>query len=140
MRKGVRNGLLASGSFALAVALGAPWLLRVFTRDPAIIGAAQTLLWLSLGLETGRAFNLVLTGALRATGDVIVPAGASMVSMALVMGVGSYWLSRFFGLPGIWVAYAFDEWVRGLVLLARWHWRGWLGHARDTQRRIRARS
>ena len=140
VRKGVRNGLLASGGFALAVALGAPWLLRVFTRDPAIIAAAQTLLWLSLGLETGRVFNLVLTGALRATGDVIVPAGASMVSMALVMGVGSYWLSRFFGLPGIWVAYAFDEWVRGLVLLARWYSRGWLGHARDTQRRIRARS
>ena len=27
---------------------------------------------------------------------------------------------RWFGLPGIWIAYALDEWVRGLVLLARW--------------------
>jgi len=137
VRKGVRNGLLASGGCALAVALAAPWLMRGFTSDPAIIAAAQTLLWLSLALETGRVFNLVLSGALRAAGDVIVPAGVSMASMALVMGAGSYLLGRAFGLPGIWIAYALDEWVRGLVLLARWYARSWLRTARDTQRSMR---
>ena len=137
VRKGVRNGLLASGGFALAFALAAPWLMRAFTRDPQIVAAAQTLLWMSLALETGRVFNLVLAGALRATGDVIVPAGASMVSMALVMGAGSYVLSRLLGLPGIWFAYALDEWVRGLVLLARWLSRSWLHSARATQRSVR---
>jgi putative MATE family efflux protein len=138
VRKGVRNGLLASGSFALVVALAAPWLLRAFTRDPQIVAAAQTLLWLSLALETGRVFNLVLTGALRATGDVVVPAAAGMASMVLVMGVGSTVLGRLFGLPGIWISYALDEWVRGLVLLARWYRRGWLRSARDTQRSVRS--
>jgi Na+-driven multidrug efflux pump len=137
VRKGVRNGLLASGGFALAVALAAPWLLSAFTRDAQIVAVAQTLLWISLALETGRVFNLVLTGTLRAAGDVIVPAAASMVSMALVMGLGSYLLGRLFGLPGIWLAYALDEWVRGLVLLLRWYRRNWLHPARRTQRQVR---
>lgn len=137
VRKGVRNGLIASGGFALLVAIAAPWLMRAFTRDPQVIAAAQTLLWLSLALETGRVFNLVLNGALRATGDAIYPAAASMGSLVLVMGFGSFWLGRWFGLPGIWIAYSLDEWIRGLLMLWRWNKRGWLGHARETQRRVR---
>lgn len=138
VRKGVRNGLLASGGLALAVAISAPWLMRAFTRDPAVIHAAQTLLWLSLLLETGRVFNLVVTGALRATGDAIYPAAAGAGSMVLALGAGSYVLGHWIGLPGIWIAYALDEWIRGQLMLARWRWRGWLPHARDTQRRVRA--
>lgn len=138
VRKAVRNGLLASGSLALLAAWGAPWLMRAFTKDPAVIEAAQTLLWLSLFLETGRVFNLILNGALRATGDAIYPAASSVASLVLVLGVGSFWLGRLFGLPGIWMAYAIDEWIRGLLLLARWGWHGWLPNARDSRRRLRA--
>jgi Na+-driven multidrug efflux pump len=137
VRKGVRNGLLASGSLALLTALGAPWLLRLFTSDTEIIRAAQVLLWLSLLLETGRVYNLVLGSALRAADDVLFPAGASMVSMTLVMGAGSLLLAPSLGLPGIWLAYTLDEWLRGLLLLARWLRQGWVPHARRTQRRMR---
>lgn len=138
VRKAARNGLAASGGLALLAALGAPWLLSVFTRDPEVVAAAQTLLWLSLALETGRVFNIIIAGALRATGDAVFPALASVGSMALVLGVGSVWLGKLFGLPGIWIAYALDEWLRGLLLLARWLVHGWLPHARDSQRRQRA--
>lgn len=138
VRKGVRNGLLASGGLALTAALAAPWLMRGFTQDPAVIAAAQTLLWLSLLLESGRVFNLVVTGALRASGDAVFPAASSMVSLVFVMGLGSFWFGRWFGLPGIWLAYSLDEWIRGLVLLARWRWRGWLPHARSARRRLRS--
>ncbi len=137
--KGVRNGLLASGTMAVAAALAAHWLMRMFTKDPAVIDAAQTLLWIAVALETGRVFNLIVTGALRATGDAIYPVVASVGSYVLVLGVGSYMLGRTFGLPGIFIAYAADEWVRGLLMMARWHWHGWLPHARDAQRRVRGR-
>jgi Na+-driven multidrug efflux pump len=135
--KGVRNGVLASGSVAIMVALAAPWLLRIFTRDPQVIHAAQTLLWIAVVLEMGRVFNLILPGALRATGDVIYPVSAAVGSYFIVLGIGSYFLGRAFGLPGIFIVYAADEWVRGMLLLARWHWRGWLPHARSAQRRAR---
>ncbi|WP_077033011.1 MATE family efflux transporter [Pelomonas sp. KK5] len=140
VRKSVRNGVLASGSLALACALAAPWLLRAFTKDPAIIHAAQLLLWLSVLLETGRVFNLVLNGALRATGDAIFPALSCIASLLLVLGLGSFWMGRWWGLPGIWLVYASDEWIRGMLILWRWLKRGWLAQARSTQRRIRGSS
>jgi len=137
VKKGTRNGLVASGTLALAAALAAPWLMRVFTKDPQVIQAAQTLLWIGIALETGRVFNIIVTGALRASGDVIYPVLASVGSFALVLGVGSYVLGRHFGLPGIFIAYAADEWVRGLLMMARWHWLGWVRHAKRTLRRVR---
>jgi putative MATE family efflux protein len=137
VRKGVRSGLIASGLLALTVALASPWLLRLFTHDPVIIRGAQVLLWMSLALETGRVFNLVVIGALRATGDSVFPVIAGMSSQVLILGFGSFWLGRWFGLPGIWLAYSLDEWVRGLMMMGRWLRRGWLPHARETQRRLR---
>jgi len=137
VKKGTRNGLVASGTLALAAALAAPWLMRIFTKDPQVIQAAQTLLWIGIALETGRVFNIIVTAALRASGDVIYPVLASVGSFALVLGLGSYVLGRSFGLPGIFIAYAADEWVRGLLMLARWHWLGWVRHAKRTLRRVR---
>ena len=137
VKKGTRNGLVASGTLALLAALAAPWLMRIFTKDPQVIQAAQTLLWIGIALETGRVFNIIVTGALRASGDVIYPVVASVGSFALVLGLGSYVLGRNFGLPGIFIAYAADEWVRGMLMLARWHWLGWVKHAKQTLRRVR---
>jgi putative MATE family efflux protein len=137
VRKAVRSGLAASGTLALAAALAAPWLMRMFTKDPQVIDAAQTLLWIAIALETGRVFNLIVTAALRATGDVIYPVAASVSSFIVVLGLGSYVLGRGLGLPGIFIAYAADEWVRGLLMMARWHWHGWVPHAREAKRRVR---
>ena len=139
VRKAVRNGMLTSGLVALAAALAAPWLLRVFTRDALVIESAQTLLWIAVALEVGRVFNLILPGALRASGDVNFPVVAGIGSYALVLGVGSYFMGRAYGLPGIFIVYAADEWVRGLLLLARWQGRGWLPHARRARRGVRWR-
>jgi len=120
VRKGLRNGVLA------------------FTRDPEVIEAAQTLLWIAFALETGRVANIVVLGALRATGDVVYPVAASMASLILVLGVGSVVLGRTFGLPGIFIAYAADEWIRGTILFHRWSTHGWVHHARVIYQRMRA--
>jgi Na+-driven multidrug efflux pump len=138
VRKGLRNGLAASGAMALAVAIGAPWIMRAFTRDPAVIQAAQTLLWISLALETGRVANLVVLGALRSTGDVIFPVSAAIASLFLVLGVGSVVLGSYFGLVGIWIAYAADEWIRSALMFWRWETHGWVAHARTIQQRMRS--
>lgn len=138
VKKGVRNGMLASGSLVLVAALAAPWIMRAFTKDPAIIEAAQTLLWMSVALELGRVFNLVVIGALRATGDVNYPVVASLGSFALLLGLGSYLLGRGWGLPGIWLAYVADECVRGGLMWWRWQRKGWLPHARQTLRGLRS--
>ena len=56
--------------------------MRMFTKDPQVIHAAQTLLWIAVALETGRVFNLIVIGALRATGDAIYPVVASLARFA----------------------------------------------------------
>ena len=138
VRKGWRNGLLASGSMALVAALCAPWIMRAFTRDPAVIQAAQTLLWISVALETGRVANLVVFGALRSTGDVIFPVSAAIASIVLVLGVGSIVLGQRYGLVGIWIAYVADEWIRGAIMYRRWETHGWVSHAREIHQRLRS--
>lgn len=138
VRLGLRNGLFASGGLVLLAALVAPWLMQVFTDDPAVIALARQLLWLSFALETGRVANLVVLGALRSTGDIGYPVMAGMASLIVVLGGGSVLLGHYFGLPGIWVAYAADEWIRGLQLYRRWERHGWVRGARQIYRRMRA--
>ncbi|MBX3622423.1 MAG: MATE family efflux transporter [Rhizobacter sp.] len=138
VRKSLRWGLIVSTSVALAAALAAPWVLRLFTHDADIIRRGTTLLWITVLLEPGRTFNLVVINALRATGDARFPVAAGVASMVLVMAGGAWLLGDVLGLGlvGVWIAYAADEWLRGLAMCARWWWRGWLPAARATHRRI----
>jgi putative MATE family efflux protein len=138
VRKSMRWGLLTGTVGALLAALAGPWLLSQFTRDANVIAWGATLLWIAVVLEPGRVFNLVVINALRATGDARFPVAVGSVSMLVVMAGGSWLLGVHFGLglPGVWIAYTADEWIRGLLMAARWQRRGWLGHARATHRRV----
>jgi Na+-driven multidrug efflux pump len=118
LRRAMGTGLAVSTGLALAVALAGPWLMRLFTRDEAIVSMGATLLWLTVAIESGRTFNLVVINALRATGDARYPVMAGAASMAGVLAGGSLplGLGLGWGLPGLWVAYAADEWLRGLLM------------------------
>jgi Na+-driven multidrug efflux pump len=137
VRKALRNGLLISGTLALLAALASPWLMRVFTSDQAIIDLCQRLLWLSVVLELARVFNLVINGALRASGDAAFPVRASLVSWALILAVGSTVMGSWYGLVGIWLAYVADELTRGALMWWRWSSGGWHASARASVRALR---
>jgi Na+-driven multidrug efflux pump len=124
---------------ACAMAIAAPWLLSWFTQDTKIIADGVTLLWLSIILETGRTFNLIVIAALRATGDSRYPFFAGAGSMAIVLAGGSWLLGVHlqWGLVGVWVAYAADEWIRGMLMWRRWLSLGWVPHAKTTYARLR---
>jgi Na+-driven multidrug efflux pump len=83
----------------------------------------------------------VVINALRATGDARYPVAAGVLSMIVVMAGGAWLLGVHWGLglAGVWWAYTADEWLRGLLMAARWHWRGWVPHARQTHRRVSAK-
>lgn len=138
-RRSLGWGLAVSVGVALLAALSARWTLRLFTRDPQVLATAQLLLWITVLLEPGRTFNLVVINALRATGDARFPVAAGAVSMLFVMAGGAWLLGVHWGLglPGVWLAYAADEWLRGLVMAARWQRGAWAPHARVAFRRVR---
>ena len=140
VRSGLARGLLLSVAVATVAALLSPWLMRIFTADAQIIATATVLLWWTVLLEPGRTFNLVVINALRAAGDARYPVLVGAGSMVVVLAGGSWLLGVHFefGLPGVWVAYIADEWLRGLLMWRRWATLAWVPHARVTRRRLAA--
>ncbi len=140
VKRALALGLLLSVAVAGAAALAGPWLLRIFTQDPAILAAGAVLMWWSVLLEPGRTFNLVVINALRAAGDARYPVAVGALSMLVVLAGGSWLLGVVlgWGLTGVWIAYAADEWLRGLLMWRRWRRHGWVPHARASRRRLRA--
>lgn len=140
VRRGLARGLMVSVVVAALAALCAPWLMRIFTSDAQIIATATVLLWWTVLLEPGRTFNLVVINALRAAGDARYPVVVGAGSMVLVMAGGSWLLGvkLGWGLAGVWIAYAADEWLRGLLMWRRWATLAWVPHAREARRRVHA--
>jgi Na+-driven multidrug efflux pump len=142
VRRALARGLAVSVIGAASVACAGPWLMRLFTADPAIIHAGTVLLWWTVLLEPGRTFNLVVINALRAAGDARYPVVAGAASMLVVLAGGSWLLGSDaglgLGLPGVWMAYAADEWLRGLLMWRRWATLAWVPHARASRRRLAA--
>lgn len=116
-------------SFLMAgvASLFAKPLLSLFTDNPEIIREGTILLYLTLLLEPGRSFNLVIISSLRAAGDVKFPVVMGVISMWGVSVTLAYLLGIVFdlGLAGFWIAFIADEWLRGLFMLARWRKRKW---------------
>ncbi|NOV00738.1 MATE family efflux transporter [Paenibacillus sp. LMG 31457] len=102
-------------------------LLGLFTDNPEIIAMGSGILLLSVILEPGRTFNLVVINSLRAAGDAKFPVAMGVLSMWGVAVPLAYWLGIHMkmGLLGVWIAFAVDEWLRGLIMYLRWRSRVW---------------
>jgi putative MATE family efflux protein len=97
-------------------------LLGIFTDNPAIIAIGMSVFLVDLFLEPGRPWNMVVATALRASGDVVWPVIVSILSLWGVCVPLAFLLGSVlgFGLPGVYAAYAADEYVRGLLMFVRW--------------------
>jgi putative MATE family efflux protein len=138
--RSVRTGLILVTLVIILVALLAPRLLAIFTKDAAIIATGTILLRLSIILEPGRVFNVIVISSLRATGDVGFPIQMAVLSMWLVW-VPLAWflgLKLGMGLVGVWIAMMTDEWTRGLLMYWRWKKRRWMKYAARSRERVAA--
>ena len=125
--KSLKLGLVVTAFIALLAALNGRTIISLFTDDADIITQVAQLFLISLILEPGRTFNLVVINALRATGDARFPLYMALVSMWGIAVPLAYFLGimQGYGLVGIWLALACDEWVRGLAMFWRWRSRRW---------------
>ncbi|MFP3749187.1 MATE family efflux transporter [Bacillus altitudinis] len=110
-----------------ALSLSSTHLLTFFTSNSEIIQIASVLLILTIILEPGRSFNMVIINSLRAAGDAKFPVYMAMISM---WGIGlpiAYLLGiqLEMGLIGVWISFIVDEWVRGIFMYRRWRSRVW---------------
>ncbi|HYO53224.1 MATE family efflux transporter [Archangium sp.] len=102
-------------------------LVGLFTENGDIIRLTAQVIVLGLFLESGRACNLVLVNALRATGDSPFTAYMGFISMACMsLSLGYLFVFRLnLGLAGVWLAISADEWTRGVIFWFRWRSRAW---------------
>ncbi|WLD94858.1 MATE family efflux transporter [Alkalihalobacillus sp. AL-G] len=125
--RSLRYAMIISFMMAGVVSIFSVQLLGIFTDNPEILSLGSSLLLLTLILEPGRSFNLVVISSLRAAGDVRFPVYIGILSMWGISVPLSYILGIPFGygLIGVWVAFCVDEWLRGLLMLWRWRSRVW---------------
>lgn len=115
----------------IAAVLAAAWfrepLMSIFTDNPDIISLGGTLLLICILLEPGRTLNLVIISSLRAAGDAKFPVVVGIFSTWGISVPLFYYLGIHlgYGLVGMWVAIALDEWLRGIIMYWRWRSRVW---------------
>lgn len=126
--KSLKIAIFISFVSAISFSIFAKPVLGIFTSNEAILTTGSILIYLTILLEPGRAFNLVVISSLRAAGDVKYPVYIGIASMWGVAVVLAYTLGVWagLGLIGIWIAFAADEWLRGILMLRRWRKRGWV--------------
>ena len=114
-----------SGSILLAIA--GPSILHLFTDNKEIIQMGIWVLVVDVFLEIGRTSNIFAGSTLRATGDTVYPFVVGVIfQWSIAVGL-SYILGipLGFGLVGMWVGFALDENIRGVILLRRWRSGKW---------------
>jgi len=103
-------------------------IMNIFTTNPDILEASLKIFPLMIILEMGRVFNIVIINSLHAAGDIKFPMfiGISFVFTIAVLFSYILGISLGWGLAGIWIANAMDEWIRGLAMYFRWKSKKWL--------------
>ncbi|WP_109688572.1 MATE family efflux transporter [Tumebacillus permanentifrigoris] len=125
--RSLKLSFLVSLSMAGVFSIFREQLMGFFTDDPSIISMGSKLILMTLILEPGRTYNLVVIAALRAAGDAKFPVYMGILSMWGISASLAYLLGIHYGLGllGMWIAFTVDEWFRGLFMLWRWRSRKW---------------
>ncbi|WP_374065925.1 MATE family efflux transporter [Paraliobacillus sp. JSM ZJ581] len=126
--KSLKIAIIISALAAIIVYFLSDFLLGIFTSNQTILEEGALLLLVTIILEPGRAFNLVVINALRATGDVKFPVFVGILSMWGVSVTFAWFFGIFLGLGliGIWIGFIADEWLRGIFMLKRWRSKVWV--------------
>lgn len=111
--------------------LGADVLLSIFGPSPGVVAGAREVLLLSVLLLPLSAVTAVIYGALRSTGDVVIPMVFSVASSVAVL-VPLSWVFvgvLDWGLAGAWWALILAEALKASLLLTRWLRGDWASRA-----------
>jgi putative MATE family efflux protein len=109
------------------LALTGRYILGAFTDNEEIITMGMWVLIVDFFLEIGRTSNIFAVGTLRATGDAVYPVVIGIIFQWLVAVGVSYVIGipLGYGLVGMWIGFALDENIRGVILMRRWRSGKW---------------
>ena len=122
-----RMSMIVTLTGSAVLALSGKSILSLFTDNQEIIAMGCWVLIIDWFLEIGRTSNIFAVGTLRATGDVVYPVIIGIIFQWTIAVGLSYVIGipLGYGLVGMWVGFALDENIRGVVLLRRWRSGKW---------------
>lgn len=122
-----RISMIVTLTGSAILALTGKSILSAFTDNQDIIAMGCWVLIIDWFLEIGRTSNIFAVGTLRATGDVVYPVIIGIIFQWTIAVGLSYVIGipLGYGLVGMWVGFALDENIRGVVLLRRWRSGKW---------------
>jgi putative MATE family efflux protein len=104
-RTGLKMNLVVTGGLVLVGYLFARYLISAFVTSEHVIALAVTLLHIMLWSSIVFGLAGVLSGVMRSSGAVLVPTAISIFCIAAIEVPSAVFLSRTFGLNGVWMAY-----------------------------------
>ena len=125
--RALKIGVFASLCVVSVAYFGKYEIMDALNLTPVLKEIMLPLFTLSIVLEAGRTFNIVIVNALRASGDAKFPLMTGAVFMWGVSLPLGYYLGivQGMGIIGVWIGFTADEWLRGLVNTWRWRSRKW---------------
>lgn len=111
----------------VSIALLGPWIIQIFTVDPAITTLVRTLLWMNVFYDPFRVGNEILIASLNVKGDVRYPVMIGVLVTYLFTVPASLVAVGWFngGLVAIWIIFILDEASRVFIFLRRWKQGDW---------------
>jgi Na+-driven multidrug efflux pump len=127
LKAAVAWGAGLSLASSILIAVSGHRLLGLFSRDAGIVALGALLLWIDVLVQPAKAANIAITFSLRASGDSRFPAIVGSTLMWTV-GIGAAFGLAFgagWGVAGLWLGMAIDEWIRAVVNGWRWRSGAW---------------
>lgn len=127
VKRNFKINLMLNVGISLCVIASRKPLAGLLTGNNEIAGLICNVLVIDLFIQAGRALNHCYTSSLRAVGDVRFTMTVMIASTWLVSVPLCYIFSVYFclGLYGIWMGFAVDECLRGILSLFRWRKQRW---------------
>lgn len=108
--------------------IGAPFLAGLFTEDIEVKLLVVKVLRIIALFQPLLSLSMIMASALQGVGDTKFPMYATLIGIWGIRVVGGYLLAVVFGfgLVGIWLAYALDVSVRGILMFIRFKKEKWI--------------
>ena len=98
--------ILITGSLVILAYLFSKYLMALFITDPAVVVLGQQLLFIVLWAIIFFGASAIFASIMRASGTVTVPMIINIIAILLIELPCAYLFSSWWGLEGIWYAYA----------------------------------
>lgn len=125
-RMSVWTGVAIMALTGAAMYFGAPFMMAILTPDTEIQLLGIQILRIEVFAEPLYAASIVASGALRGTGDTMIPSMMNFISIWCVRIPLAVFLAASIGLKGVWIAMCLELCFRGTVFLIRLYRERWL--------------